>query len=102
MCRHVKINNCKIVKFWKIIADGKAQFPLVMVGGVLESNKKWDIGREVIKCISKVYPGVDPIHPEVLIFELIIVFFLFSFYNLSYWKRFTATNFNISGAIWPV
>jgi hypothetical protein len=53
-----------------------------MVGGVLESNKKWDIGREVIKCISKVYPGVDPIHPEVLIFELIL--FFFSFYNLSY------------------
>ncbi|KAF3320560.1 N-acetyl-D-glucosamine kinase-like protein [Carex littledalei] len=45
--------------------DGKGRFPLVMVGGVLESNKKWDIGREVIKCVSKVYPGVDPIHPEV-------------------------------------
>ncbi|KAJ3678332.1 hypothetical protein LUZ60_002135 [Juncus effusus] len=45
--------------------DGKERFPLVMVGGVLESNKKWDIGKEVVKCISKVYPGVDPIQPEV-------------------------------------
>ncbi|KAJ4805506.1 N-acetyl-D-glucosamine kinase [Rhynchospora pubera] len=45
--------------------DGKGRFPLVMVGGVLESNKKWDIGKEVTKCISKVYPGINPIQPEV-------------------------------------
>lgn len=36
-----------------------------MVGGVLDSNKNPDIGKEVINCISKVYPGVHPIRPEV-------------------------------------
>ncbi|KAI4302607.1 hypothetical protein MLD38_038331 [Melastoma candidum] len=45
--------------------DGKGPFPLVMVGGVLEANKKWDIGKEVINCISKDYPGAYPIHPKV-------------------------------------
>ncbi|XP_042438460.1 N-acetyl-D-glucosamine kinase-like isoform X1 [Zingiber officinale] len=45
--------------------DGKETFPLVMVGGVLEANKRWDIGKEVVKCISKVFPGALPIRPEV-------------------------------------
>ncbi|KAK4802248.1 hypothetical protein SAY86_000451 [Trapa natans] len=46
--------------------DGKDSFPLVMVGGVLlEVNKTWDIGNEVIKCISKDYPGALPIRPKV-------------------------------------
>ncbi|XP_058071608.1 uncharacterized protein LOC131220783 [Magnolia sinica] len=45
--------------------DGKNSFPLVMVGGVLEANKKWDIGTEVINCISKDYPGACPIRPKV-------------------------------------
>lgn len=45
--------------------DGKASFPLVMVGGVLEANKRWDIGKEVVNHISKSYPGVLPIHPKV-------------------------------------
>ncbi|XP_073100117.1 uncharacterized protein [Elaeis guineensis] len=45
--------------------DGGDTFPLVMVGGVLEANKRWDIGKEVINCISKVYPGADPIRPKV-------------------------------------
>lgn len=45
--------------------DGKASFPLVLVGGVLKANKSWDVGKEVVDCISKVYPGVHPIHPEV-------------------------------------
>ncbi|KAG1365041.1 putative N-acetyl-D-glucosamine kinase [Cocos nucifera] len=45
--------------------DGKDTFPLVMVGGVLEANKRWDIGKEVINCISKVYPGAHPIRPKV-------------------------------------
>ncbi|KAF9588931.1 hypothetical protein IFM89_017610 [Coptis chinensis] len=45
--------------------DGKNYFPLVMVGGVLQANKSWDIGREVINCISKDYPGVHPIRPKV-------------------------------------
>ena len=49
------------------MADGKDKFPLVLVGGVLEGNKKWDISGEVIKCISKVFPGTDPIWPEVSI-----------------------------------
>ncbi|KAJ7960584.1 N-acetyl-D-glucosamine kinase [Quillaja saponaria] len=45
--------------------DGKGTFPLVMVGGVLEANRSWDIGKEVISCISKQYPGVFPIRPKV-------------------------------------
>ncbi|KAL5221846.1 hypothetical protein ABZP36_026559 [Zizania latifolia] len=45
--------------------DGKEQFPLVLVGGVLEGNKKWNISGEVVRCISKVFPGVHPIRPEV-------------------------------------
>ncbi|KAF9669448.1 hypothetical protein SADUNF_Sadunf14G0108600 [Salix dunnii] len=48
--------------------DGKGSFPLVMVGGVLEANKKWDIGKEVVNHISKSYPGVLPIRPKVIIF----------------------------------
>lgn len=54
-------------------------FPLVMVGGVLEANKKWDIGREVVKLVSKEYPGAIPIRPKVSIplpFVQICVFFL--------------------------
>jgi len=47
------------------LADEKDKFPLVLVGGVLEGNKKWDICGEVIKCISKVFPGTNPIWPEV-------------------------------------
>ncbi|XP_030543865.1 N-acetyl-D-glucosamine kinase [Rhodamnia argentea] len=45
--------------------DGKDSFPLVMVGGVLEAKKRWDIGNEVINCISKEYPGAVPIRPKV-------------------------------------
>ncbi|XP_062196234.1 uncharacterized protein LOC133899271 [Phragmites australis] len=45
--------------------DGKDQFPLVLVGGVLEGNKKWNISGEVVNSISKVFPGVHPIRPEV-------------------------------------
>ncbi|KAF0911754.1 hypothetical protein E2562_011748 [Oryza meyeriana var. granulata] len=45
--------------------DGKDQFPLVLVGGVLEGNKKWNISGEVVRCISKVFPGVHPVRPEV-------------------------------------
>ncbi|KAF8712799.1 hypothetical protein HU200_028571 [Digitaria exilis] len=48
--------------------DEKDKFPLVLVGGVLEGNKKWDISGEVIKCISKVFPGTVPIWPEVCMF----------------------------------
>lgn len=51
-----------------IIADGKHSFPLVMVGGVLEANKRWDIGKEVVKCIVKDYPGAVAIRPKVSIF----------------------------------
>lgn len=36
-----------------------------MVGGVLEANSDWDIGEEVIKCISKEYSGVRSIRPKV-------------------------------------
>ncbi|XP_072955903.1 uncharacterized protein [Typha angustifolia] len=45
--------------------DGRASFPLVMVGRVLEANQRWDIGKEVIDCITKLYPGAHPIHPKV-------------------------------------
>ena len=50
------------------ISDGKDSFPLVMVGGVLDANKRWDIGKEVIKCISKDYPGTVAIRPKVSMF----------------------------------
>ncbi|KAK1325606.1 hypothetical protein QJS10_CPA01g00561 [Acorus calamus] len=45
--------------------DGRGRFPLVMVGGVLEANKGWDIGKEVVNCILKDYPGAHPIRPKV-------------------------------------
>ncbi|XP_057726743.1 uncharacterized protein LOC130942078 [Arachis stenosperma] len=45
--------------------DGKDAFPLVMVGGVLEANRRWDIGKEVVNCISKYFPRVLPIRPKV-------------------------------------
>ncbi|KAL5862749.1 hypothetical protein ACOSQ3_000263 [Xanthoceras sorbifolium] len=45
--------------------DGTDSFPLVMVGGVLEANKMWDIGKEVINFISKEYSGAFPIRPKV-------------------------------------
>jgi len=45
--------------------DGSESFPLVMVGGVLETNEGWDIGEEVINCISKDFPGILPIRPKV-------------------------------------
>ncbi|KDP37723.1 hypothetical protein JCGZ_05213 [Jatropha curcas] len=45
--------------------DGNASFPLVMVGGVLEANKRWDIGKEVVNCISRDYPGALLIRPKV-------------------------------------
>lgn len=50
-----------------LIADGNGSFPIVMVGGVLEANKNWDIGKEVINCIHKHYPGAYPIRPTVRI-----------------------------------
>ncbi|XP_071721080.1 uncharacterized protein [Rutidosis leptorrhynchoides] len=45
--------------------DGKEACPLVMVGGVLEANRKWDIGKEVISCIIKEFPKMVPIRPKV-------------------------------------
>ncbi|WOL07878.1 N-acetyl-D-glucosamine kinase-like [Canna indica] len=45
--------------------DGKDSFPLVMVGGVLEANDGWDIGKEVIDSITKIYPGAHPVRPTV-------------------------------------
>ncbi|TXG48126.1 hypothetical protein EZV62_027420 [Acer yangbiense] len=45
--------------------DGNSSFPVVMVGGVLEANKSWDIGTEVIKYIQASYPAVHPIKPQV-------------------------------------
>lgn len=45
--------------------DGTNSFPVVMVGGVLEGNKKWDIGKEVTKAILKVFPSACPVWPKV-------------------------------------
>ncbi|CAN6454688.1 unnamed protein product [Victoria cruziana] len=45
--------------------DGSGSFPLVMVGGVFEANKGWDIAREVINCIRKDYPCADSIRPKI-------------------------------------
>ncbi|CAK9161571.1 unnamed protein product [Ilex paraguariensis] len=45
--------------------DGMGSFPVVMVGGVLEANKRWDIGKEVTDSVLKTYPGACPIRPEV-------------------------------------
>ncbi|KAJ8470136.1 hypothetical protein OPV22_024479 [Ensete ventricosum] len=45
--------------------DGKDSFPLVMVGGVLEANKSWDIGKAVVDCITKIYPGAHSVRPTV-------------------------------------
>ncbi|XP_027085696.1 uncharacterized protein [Coffea arabica] len=45
--------------------DGKGSFPVVMVGGVLEANRSWDVGREVINAILKTYSGACPIRPKV-------------------------------------
>lgn len=41
-----------------------------MVGGVLEENESWDIGKEVIDSITKIYPGAHPVRPKVCHFEL--------------------------------
>lgn len=38
-----------------------------MVGGVLEANKNWDIGKEVVKCIQEHFPRACPIRPQVSI-----------------------------------
>ena len=36
-----------------------------MVGGVLNANMKWDIGKEVSKRINKHFPGAQTIIPKV-------------------------------------
>lgn len=46
-------------------AGENGSFPVVMVGGVLEANKRWDIGNEVTNLILKTYPGAFPIRPKV-------------------------------------
>ncbi|POO00989.1 ATPase [Trema orientale] len=45
--------------------DRNGSFPIVMVGGVLETERTWDIGKEVVKYIQKLYPGAQPIRPKV-------------------------------------
>jgi hypothetical protein len=54
----------------KNAADGTDSFPLVMVGGILEAKRRWDIGKEVINYVSKDYPGVQSIRPKVSIFHI--------------------------------
>ncbi|PSS02727.1 N-acetyl-D-glucosamine kinase [Actinidia chinensis var. chinensis] len=46
-------------------ADGNGSFPVVMVGGVLEATKKWDLGKEVTDCIQKTDPGACPVISKV-------------------------------------
>ncbi|KAL0705715.1 hypothetical protein Bca4012_072140 [Brassica carinata] len=45
--------------------DGTGSFPVVMVGGVLNANRKWDIGKEVSKRINEHFPGAQTIIPKV-------------------------------------
>ncbi|XP_057538757.1 uncharacterized protein LOC130816135 isoform X1 [Amaranthus tricolor] len=45
--------------------DKNGIFPVVLVGGILEANTKWDIARETINCIRQEYPGAYPIRPKV-------------------------------------
>ena len=44
-----------------------------MVGGVLEANRTWDIGKEVVKCIQDQFPGAHPIRPQVIIDSIFIL-----------------------------
>ena len=62
-----------------IAADGNGSFPLVLVGGVLEANRKWDIGKEVLKQVFKDFPQVRPIRPKV--FNYFTENFLFNKFN---------------------
>lgn len=48
-----------------IFLDGRKNFPLVMVGGVLEVDNEWDMYTEVVSRIVRDFPGVQPIRPEV-------------------------------------
>lgn len=45
--------------------DRSSPFPVVLVGGVLEANNKWDIAKEIIKRIRRDYPGAYPVRPKV-------------------------------------
>uniref|UniRef100_A0A2P2NPC1 N-acetyl-D-glucosamine kinase n=1 Tax=Rhizophora mucronata TaxID=61149 RepID=A0A2P2NPC1_RHIMU len=36
-----------------------------MVGGVLEANKNWDIGKEVVQCVQELFPGAALVRPQV-------------------------------------
>lgn len=60
------------------LADGKDTCPLVMVGGVLEANRKWDIGKEVINRVSKEFPRIHPIRPKVITFSIKSFFYALS------------------------
>ncbi|KAM6551885.1 hypothetical protein CsatB_001693 [Cannabis sativa] len=45
--------------------DSTGSFPVVMVGGVLETKRAWDIGNEVVIYIKKFFPNAQPIRPKV-------------------------------------
>lgn len=45
--------------------DKNGSFPVVLVGGILEANTKWDIAKETINSIRQDYPGAYPIRPKV-------------------------------------
>lgn len=46
-------------------ADKNGPFPVVLVGGILEANTKWDIAKETITFVRQDYPGAYPIRPKV-------------------------------------
>ncbi|KAJ6980500.1 N-acetyl-D-glucosamine kinase-like [Populus alba x Populus x berolinensis] len=52
--------------------DGNGSFPVVMVGGVLEANRTWDIGKEV-EMYSGAVSWAHPIRPQVSIDSLFIL-----------------------------
>lgn len=45
--------------------DGTKPFSLVMVGGVLEADGGWDLYTPLVRGISQIFPGVQPIQPKV-------------------------------------
>ncbi|KAL9252524.1 N-acetyl-D-glucosamine kinase-like protein [Drosera capensis] len=54
-----------VVKKLHLGGDGSCSFPIVMVGGVLQANKKWDIENEIMRRIWQAYPNAFSIRPKV-------------------------------------
>lgn len=67
--RNAECLCCKTYRIDVLIADGRDSFPVVMVGGVLEANRNWDIGTEVIDSVLKAYSGACPVRPKVCVLD---------------------------------